>query len=99
VAESGLPPRRPYAFTRFYVMTVTTGPLRIASMRAHVAHFPSHRRAFLFADIETLRAHDGDLLALPWLDGEGSTVRLGASPGVQAIGTDTKGRFGSVERA
>jgi Replication-relaxation len=78
--ESGLPPRRPYAFTRFYVLTITAGPMRIASMRAHVARFPSNRRAFLFADIATLREYDGDLLALPWVDGEGNTARLGVTP-------------------
>jgi hypothetical protein len=75
--DERLPPIRPYAFHGFRVLTVTTGPHRIASMIAHVQKLSAKGRGlFLFTDISTLTAHKDDVLNLPWTSGAGELVRL-----------------------
>jgi hypothetical protein len=75
--DQQLTPLRPFAFHGFRVLTVTTGPKRIASMVAHVQKLSTQGRGlFLFTDVETLYAYRDNILRLPWTSGGGEMVRL-----------------------
>ena len=81
-AFTGRVHERDFGIPTFQVLTVTTNRDRVGKMQAmyqkRLAVRPHSVRPvrFLFTDFATIAAHNGDILAVPFEDGEGKVRRL-----------------------
>jgi hypothetical protein len=61
----------------FRVLTVTTGPERIANMIDVLDEIGASKGGFLFSDTPTLIRYQPRIFALPWTNGRGEVVLIG----------------------